>query len=141
MGLGKPKAATITFIGAGLANLVLSMALARPPGLAGVALGTAVPNVVFAAIVLTIACRELRIPVADYLLYVVPRAMAGAVVPLAVLVWIRRQIGVDNLAGFVGAGSAMVVVFGLVWVFFVYRRDPYIRIAPRLDRLRAWSRA
>jgi O-antigen/teichoic acid export membrane protein len=45
MGLGKPKTATIAFVLAGLANLVLSLALARPLGLAGVALGTAIPNV------------------------------------------------------------------------------------------------
>src|SRR5882724_3667801 len=47
MGLGKPKKATIAFVLAGLANLVLSLALARPLGLAGVALGTAIPNVAF----------------------------------------------------------------------------------------------
>jgi O-antigen/teichoic acid export membrane protein len=141
MGLGKPRTATIAFILAGLANLGLSLALARPFGLAGVALGTAIPNVAFAAVVLDVACRELEIPIATYLRYVVPRALLGAIPPLALLLWIKLRIGVDHLAGFIAAGAAMTVLFGLVWVFFVYRHDPYVELAPRLDRLRAWSRA
>jgi len=141
MGLGKPKTATIAFVLAGLANLVLSLALARPLGLAGVALGTAIPNVAFAAVVLDVACRELEIPIVTYLRYVVPRAMLGAIPPLALLLWIKLRIGVENLAGFIAAGTAMVVVFGLVWVLFVYRHDPYVELSPRLGRFRAWSRA
>src|SRR5205814_1431989 len=44
MGLGKPGVPTIGFLIAGLVNLGLSVALAGPLGLAGVALGTAIPN-------------------------------------------------------------------------------------------------
>jgi O-antigen/teichoic acid export membrane protein len=141
MGLGRPRTATIAFVVAGLANLVLSMALARPLGLAGVAAGTAIPNVAFAAVVLSVACRELEVPIPTYLRYVVPRALAGAIPPLVLLLWIKLRVGVENLGGFIAAGSAMVAVFGLVWVFFVYRHDPYVEIAPRLVRPRAWSRA
>src|SRR5437667_5523473 len=67
IGLGKPKLPTLAFLAAGLLNLVLSALLARPLGLAGVALGTAVPNVLFAALVLPIACRELQITLPHYL--------------------------------------------------------------------------
>ena len=45
MGLGKPRAPTIAFLGAGVMNLVMSLALAKPFGLVGVAVGTAIPNV------------------------------------------------------------------------------------------------
>src|SRR5206468_6913515 len=79
MGLGKPRTPTIAFLAAGLMNLALSIALARPLGLAGVALGTAIPNVLFALVVLVIACRELQIGVGRYFAYVVPRAALGAV--------------------------------------------------------------
>ncbi len=51
---------TLVFLATGLLNLVLSIALARPLGLAGVALGTAIPNVLFAVVILIIACRALR---------------------------------------------------------------------------------
>ena len=132
MGLGKPRAPTIAFLAAGVMNLVLSVLLARPMGLAGVALGTAIPNVLFAAVVLAIACRELEISVMSYLRYVVPRATLGAIPPLALLMWFRVGINVQNLAGLVVAGVAMLALFGLTWILFVYRDDPYVRL-PRLS--------
>jgi O-antigen/teichoic acid export membrane protein len=141
MGLGKPRIPTIAFIIAGLMNLGLSIAFARPFGLAGVALGTAIPNMLFAAVVLVVTCRELDISVARYLRYVVPRAALGGIPPLALLLWFRLGVGVQNLAGLVVAGSAMVVLFGLTWIFFVYRDDPYVDVTPQLIRLRAWARA
>jgi O-antigen/teichoic acid export membrane protein len=141
MGLGKPRIPTIAFILAGLMNLGLSMAFARPLGLAGVALGTAIPNVLFAAVVLVVTCRELDISVARYLRYVVPRAALGVIPPLTLLLWFRLGVGVQNLAGLIMAGSAMLVLFGLTWILFVYRHDPYVDVGPQLVRLRAWARA
>jgi hypothetical protein len=32
---------------------------------------------------------------------------------------------------------AMLVVFGVTWVFFVYRNDPYVDLRAWLPRLRA----
>jgi O-antigen/teichoic acid export membrane protein len=140
MGLGKPRTPTIAFILSGLMNLGLSMALARPLGLAGVALGTAIPNVLFAAVVLVVACRELGISVASYLQYVVPRAALGGIPPLALLLWFKLGADVQNLVGLAVAGSTMLVLFGLTWVFFVYRHDPYVDVRPQLVRIRAWGR-
>jgi O-antigen/teichoic acid export membrane protein len=132
MGLGKPRIPTFAFLAAGVMNLVLSLLLARPLGLAGVALGTAIPNVLFAAVVLTIACRELEIGVVSYLRYVVPRATLGAIPPLALLMWFRVGVDVQNLAGLAVAGVAMLALFGLTWILFVYRDDPYVRL-PRIS--------
>ena len=132
MGLGKPRLPTFAFLAAGVMNLVLSLLFARPLGLAGVALGTAIPNVLFAAVVLTIACRELEIGVVSYLRYVVPRATLGTIPPLALLLWFRVGVDVQNLAGFALAGVAMLALFGLMWILFVYRDDPYVRL-PRLS--------
>ena len=42
LGLGHPKLPTLTFLVTGVLNLVLSIALAGPFGLIGVALGTAI---------------------------------------------------------------------------------------------------
>jgi O-antigen/teichoic acid export membrane protein len=141
MGIGKPKLPTIAFVVAGILNVAISIALAKPLGLIGVALGTAIPNVAFAVVVLWAACRELDISVANYLAYVVPRAALGAVPIVALLLWFRLGIGVETFTGLAAAGSAMVLLFGLTWVFFVYRNDPYVDVLGRLDRLRAWSRA
>jgi O-antigen/teichoic acid export membrane protein len=139
MGVGKPRTATIAFLAAGVLNLILSVALVRPFGLTGVALGTAIPNVLFAAVVLVVACRELRIGVPAYLAYVVPRAAFGAVPPLALLMWFKLGVRVQNLSGLIVAGVAMLALFGAIWMLFVYRDDPYVDLTPR--RLRVWSRA
>ncbi|HJU44106.1 MAG TPA: oligosaccharide flippase family protein [Vicinamibacterales bacterium] len=140
MGIGKPKAPTIAFAVAGVLNLALSIILVRPYGLAGVAIGTAVPNVLFSLFVLAVACRELDIAPLAYLKYVVPRAALGALPVLALLLWFRLGLQVQTISGLIGAGSAMVIVFGVVWVFFVYRHDPYVDMAASLGRFRVWSR-
>ena len=141
IGLGRPKAPTVAFLAAGLLNLALSAALVGPLGLAGVALGTAIPNVLFAMFVLIVACRALGISTAAYLRYVVPRAALGALPVLALLLWFKLGLRVETFPGLVGAGSAMMFLFGLTWIFFVYRNDPYVDMRPHLARLRAWSRA
>ena len=141
MGLGKPRLPTIAFVAAGGLNIVLSIALARPYGLAGVAFGTAVPNLLFAIVVLVFACRELRIPLVAYVGYVVPRASLGTLPLIALLLWFKFAVDVRTIAGLMGAGTAMVALFAVTWVLFVYRSDPYVDLRPHLVRLRAWSRA
>ena len=141
MGLGKPGLPTIGFLVAGVLNLGLSIALARPLGLAGVAIGTAIPNVLFAVLVLVHACRELETPVAEYLRYVVPRATLGALPVLILLLWCKLDLGVRTLSGLAGAGVAMMVLFGLSWVLFVYRNDPYVDLRGPFARLRIGGRA
>lgn len=132
MGLGKPGIPTLGFLAAGVLNLGLSILLARPLGLAGVALGTAIPNVLFAALVLVRACRELGTPVTAYLRYVVPRATVGALPVLGVLLWFTFGLDVRSLPGIAAGGIAMAVVFGATWVLFVYRGDPYFDVRGRL---------
>jgi len=51
MGLGKAGLPTIGFLVTGFLNLGLSILFVRPLGLAGVALGTAIPNVLFPIVI------------------------------------------------------------------------------------------
>jgi O-antigen/teichoic acid export membrane protein len=141
MGLGKPRVPAIASMAAGFLNLGLSLLLIGPFGLPGVALGTAIPNVLFAFLVITVVCRELEIGVSRYLQYVVPRAAMGALPVLALLLWLRLGLQVQSITGLVAAGSTMVLVFGFTWVFFVYRDDPYVNLRPHLIRFCAWARA
>ena len=101
-------------------------------GLAGVALGTAIPNVLYSGVVLVQACRELQTPVPAFLRYVVPRAILGALPVLALLLWFKFGLDVHGIGQLTGAGVAMTLVFGLLWVFFVYRNDPYVDLRSRL---------
>jgi O-antigen/teichoic acid export membrane protein len=141
MGLGKARTPTIAFLVTGVVNLLLSAALARPLGLFGVALGTAIPNVVFAVLMIVVTCRELNLRVLDYTRYVVPRAAVGAVPMLALLMWFKVVIGVDGFAGLAAAGVTIAVAFTIIWLRFVYHDDPYVDVRSPLLRLRVWSRA
>lgn len=138
VGLGKPRVPTFAFLATGIANLLLSIALVGPLGLAGVALGTAIPNVVFAIVVLTLACRELHISPFQYVRYVVPKVLLGALPILAFLEWCRLALNVTSFTGLAAAGSAMLLLFGLTAVFFIYRRDPYVDLRAHLGRARIW---
>jgi O-antigen/teichoic acid export membrane protein len=142
MGLGKPKTATVAFLVTGLANVALSVALARPLGLAGVALGTAIPNVVFAGVVVTVACRELGVGIAEYTRYVIPRAVIGSLPVLATLVWFRLGLQVRDMAGIAAAGSAMTLAFAFTSVVYVFRGDRYVDLRTYVLRWNPWrSRA
>jgi O-antigen/teichoic acid export membrane protein len=141
MGLGKPKGPTLTFAAAGVLNLALSIVLARPFGLPGVAVGTAIPNVLFALVVAAMACREIGITFQAYVNYVIPRAALGALPVLAVLLWFKIGLHVQSITGLVTAGCATVLIFGITGIFFVYRGDPYVDLRPHLIRFRAWSGA
>ena len=140
MGLGKPGLPTVGFLVTGLVNVGLSIALVRPLGLSGVALGTAIPSVLFSMMVIGLACRELDMSYSEYVRYVFPRAVLGSVPVLAVLAWFRVSLDVDGLGGLVAAGTVMLAVFVVVWIFFVYRGDPYFDARAQLARLPVWSR-
>jgi len=138
MGLGKVGLPTIGFLVAGVVNLVLSIVLVKPLGIAGVALGTAIPNVLFAVVVFVQACRQLEVSLGTFFRYVVPRAVLGAVPVLALLLWFKIGLDVRGLLALAAAGVAMVVVFAAIWVFFVYRNDPYLDLRASLPRM--WGR-
>ncbi len=142
MGLGKPVKPALALLAMGAANLALSLALVRPLGIVGVAVGTAVPSVLFAAAVMVFTCRELDVSVGEYLRYVVGRASLG-VAPAALLL-LSLKLGLNafprstsRAAMFVPlllAGLGMVTVFAMTWIFFVYRDDPYVDVMARVRR-------
>lgn len=127
MGLGRPKFPALALLAMGVLNVAISWSLVRTDlGIFGVALGTAVPNVIFALVVLVHACRELGVPLSRWVGYVLGRATIGALAPLALLAWMRWSLDVEGLIGLLACGVAMVAVFAVVWVLFVYRGDPYL---------------
>ncbi|MBV9310887.1 MAG: oligosaccharide flippase family protein, partial [Solirubrobacterales bacterium] len=97
MGVGQPQRATLAYLLCGVLNVGLSIWLARPLGLIGVALGTTIPLVVYAAILLLLTCRAINVSFARYTGYVVPRALLGSLAPLAVLVWFKFGINVRGI--------------------------------------------
>ncbi len=135
MGLSKPKAPAIGLLAMGALNVAISLALVASFGILGVALGTAIPNVLFALFVLVLACRELAIPIREYVGYVVVRAAIGAVVPLGLMWLLRSTLGLDTLPKLVAAGVVSVASFVIVWLAFVYRGDVHVDTGPLLRRI------
>jgi peptidoglycan biosynthesis protein MviN/MurJ (putative lipid II flippase) len=118
---------------------VLSIVLIGPLGLTGVAIGTAIPNVGFAIAMFIVTCRELGLTPSIYLKYVVTRVAVGAVPIMLLLQWCKVAFDVSTLIGLVASGSAMVLLFAMTWVFFVYRDDPYVDLKAHLGGRRVWK--
>lgn len=135
MGLGRPKAPTIGFLILSVGNLGLSILLARPLGLNGVAYGTAIPNVFYAAFLLVIACRSIGVGTFEYLKYVGVRASVGALVASGALWLMMANFDIHGLIPLFVAGLAFVAVFGAVWGVLVYRNDRYIPLSDALKRV------
>jgi O-antigen/teichoic acid export membrane protein len=137
-GAGHPRAAALALLAMGVVNLGLSVALVRELGILGVALGTAVPNVLFALHVLWLACRQAGVTSSEWFGYVTVRAFTGALVPLAFLVALREGLQPATLPALVACGVAFVLVFAATWVLFVYRGDRYVDLRGLVQR--AWAR-
>ena len=80
------------------------------------------------------ACRELGVPVREYVVYVAGRSTIGALVPLGVGLGLKYGIGIEGFVPLFASGLAMVAVFGVVWVLFVFRGDPHVDLAALLAR-------
>jgi len=136
MGLGKPGVPTIAFLVAGVLNLSLSVLLAPLMGLRGVALGTALPNVIFAFVVGAYACRVAGVSSMRYLLYVVPRVLLGSLPALAFVLWLKLMVGIEGRLEVIMAGVSTCLVFAACAVFLIWRKDPYVDPMRFLERLR-----
>lgn len=134
MGVGRPERPAFALLAMGLLNLAISVALVRPLGILGVALGTAVPNVLFALTLLVLACRELSIGVGRYLSYVAFKATLGALPVAALGLVLKYVVEVEGLIPLLASGVGMVLVFGLTWILFVYKDDPYFDLRAELAR-------
>ena len=127
MGMGKPKGPATAFFVMAVVNVGISIALVEPLGIEGVALGTAIPNVGFAIVLLAMAFRELEVRPADFLGYVGLRAVIGCVPPLAVL-FAAKSLDLSSWFGLITAGVASSAVFAATWVLFVFRGDRHVDV-------------
>jgi O-antigen/teichoic acid export membrane protein len=141
MGLGRVKVPTITFLAGGVVNLVLSLVLVKPLGLPGLAIATAIPILLMGLIMLVFACRVLGVSLFTYARYVAVRASLGAIPLLGLLCWLRIGCEVQGLIGLMVSFLVTVLVFIFVWVFFVFRNDPYIDLLGQLRGLWVWREA
>jgi O-antigen/teichoic acid export membrane protein len=134
MGIGQPAWPTLAFLGAGVLNLILSVALVGPLGLDGVAWGTSIPNILLGVVLLCLACRALDIPVARFLVSTLPRALVGVALTLFVAYSYQLFLAPRTFLELVLAGLVSTATFVAMWVIFVLSEDPDIPL-PRFLRL------
>jgi len=123
MGLGRPAAVTVAFAISSVVNLGLSISLARPLGLLGIALGTAIPEVVFALYAIWVSCRLSGSRCSEIFQHAVVRTVPGAMIMLSFLVLVSKLVVPSTWFLLIAIGVAYLVVFAIVWAFYVYRAD------------------
>lgn len=136
MAVGDIKIPSVAFAAMGVVNIGLSIALVPRLGIFGAALGTAIPNVLFAAVVFQLACSEAGVSRQRYLRYVVLTPLIGAVPVAAWLVACRFVFDAQGFFGLLYSGVGTVALFAVSWGAVVYRRDPYAPTSAILARLR-----
>ncbi len=111
-------------IGEACIKLILSIVLVQKLGIIGVAIGTAIPHVVLAMILLPILiCSKLGMPVMRYFVGIYGRlAIAGAVYFGGALT-IKRYYVAHNLIEFFAQVSALCVVYAAVVYLVALRND------------------
>ncbi len=128
MGIGNPRQPSLFFLVMAVLNVVISIILVKPLGILGVALGTAIPNVIFAIYLVYKSCALLDVPVLEYLRYVYLKPLIAAIPVLALLVWVQHTFNPEGIWELIAAGVASVAVLGIAWLVLVLRNDPYIEL-------------
>lgn len=137
LGLGQARKPAIGLVVMGVANLLISIALAKPLGVLGVALGTAIPNVVYAAWLMRELCKELEIPIGRTLVELFARIPVGMLPPVILAFALEGYVDSSSWFLVLGAGVLWSVVFGLAWGLYVYRGDPHLDLFALIGRVRA----
>jgi O-antigen/teichoic acid export membrane protein len=106
-------------LASGLANLGLSLALAGPFGIFGVAIGTLIPTIIETAAVLTpFTLRTLRIPIARFLREAVGPALFPALPMLLVVSVLERVVPPSSIPAVIGLIVVAHGVYGLLYLQF-----------------------
>lgn len=125
MGLGRPKGPAFGLVGMGVANLAISIALVDEYGLVGVALGTAIPNVIFATWFVTRVCKELELSLGEFALYVAGKPFLGVLPAAGLLFLAKQQLGLSGFWPLFLGGLIFVGLFGMIQIAFVWKGDRY----------------
>ncbi|OHB73455.1 MAG: hypothetical protein A2V70_06790 [Planctomycetes bacterium RBG_13_63_9] len=83
-GIGKLRWFARFAVAQAVANLSLSIALIGPLGIEGVAIGTAIPSLLMAAVMAAYACRTLQVTTSEYLRRAYLQPLGLAILPIAV---------------------------------------------------------
>ncbi len=100
----------------GVANLGISIALARPLGILGVAIGTAVPAAVVHLVLMPrVVLRRYGLPWGDFMMHAWARPLAAAGLTWLALQAVKLGPGAPGWLVLVGLSGATAAVFGVFW--------------------------
>jgi O-antigen/teichoic acid export membrane protein len=95
-----------------LANVGLSLLLVQSYGIVGVAMGSVLPGLILHPVLLVYSCRQLELPVSQYL----SKSLLPLAIPLVLMGllvgWVRLELGIESY----GALIATVLAGGLVYM-------------------------
>jgi O-antigen/teichoic acid export membrane protein len=116
-------------------NLVLSIALVKPLGIEGVALGTMIPNVLYCLALMHHVCRAVQVPIGRYVMSTWFKPLA--IVPLPALAWLTPERW-NRLPGWGG-----LLVTGVVGVALYLFAAALIEFGPAYvaRQARSWLRS
>lgn len=126
MGIGKPGLPTASFFVVSLLNLALSISLAPYYGLCGVAWGTAIPNILYAAILTVLCCKQLGLSLKEFSDYVLIRPILGSLPAFLLGYFILETFDSKSTFDLVFAGVSICVLFVFVSQLYIYRHDRFI---------------
>jgi O-antigen/teichoic acid export membrane protein len=139
-GAGRHRLVAFATLATAAANISLSIAIIRPFGLPGVALGTLVPVTLTACLVIFPAgCRRVQVPLTRALAEAAWPALWPAAVMAAYVGMTRGMLGA-SLPGVAAEMIAAVAVYAVVFVAFGLRAEERRRYVARLFAFRAQPR-
>jgi O-antigen/teichoic acid export membrane protein len=120
----------------GVANVILSIALVRPLGIVGDAIGTAVPMLFTAVFFLPRhTCRQLGVPVRKFLVEAYFYPVVLCIPMIVVLVFMQRAFYAHRYPQLVLNLLAGIAAYGVGVLWFVLTREPVgIQLKARLSR-------
>lgn len=139
-GISRHRTIAILRIIEASANLVLSIVLVKQIGLVGVALGSAIPNVIIVLAVLpTITCGFVGMRLRDYYHHVYLRPLAAIAPFTLAALWVRDHLPASNLAVFFVHVAGLMCIY-LPCAFFVILNARERRaVAQRMGLQWAWQ--
>jgi O-antigen/teichoic acid export membrane protein len=140
IGTGRHRLVAFTSLGEAAANLTLSVVLVRRYGIAGVAIGTAIPVVIAnLGILLPAACRQANLPVWTFLRLVGRAPLAGAIPAMMVCAAFRTMYPTPGLAAILLQCALAAIVYGVTVCFVGLPRDVRDRYLAHLRHARQSS--
>jgi len=133
-GIGRLTWLTVASVVEALANLLISVALVRPFGIEGVAIGTAVPATCLALALACYMCRVLEIPVLLYFRESVAKPLV--VLPVAPVTWLMMMqlLPPTNWLSLIAAGGVGSLAYAVAAYLLEFRLRTRIVRLSLLDR-------